>query len=84
MFIVSVLSEDGCKYLIRRVITHVSQQKHQFTLSSCHISPKFRSIRQLQKRKISGVEYAPPPPQPTLSDFSYVTDFDDTLWAVKF
>jgi hypothetical protein len=80
MFIVSVISEDGCKYLIRRVITRVSQQKHQFTRSSRHISSKFRSIHQLQKRKIAGFQYAFFFPERILCDFAYVTDFDDTLW----
>jgi len=80
MFIVSVISEDGCKYLIRRVITRVSQQKHQFTRSSHHISPKFRSIRQLQKGNISGFEYAVFFFKLILCDFAYVTDFHDTLW----
>jgi hypothetical protein len=75
MFIASAISEDGCKYLIRRVITNVSQQKHQFTLASRHISPKFRSIRQLQKRKLSEFEQA----FFFLCDFAYVTDIDDTL-----
>jgi hypothetical protein len=81
MFIVTVISEDGCKYLIRRVITRVSQQKHQFTRSSRHSSPKFRSIRQLQKRKISGFEYAFFSKR-ILCDFAYVTDFDYTLWRI--
>jgi hypothetical protein len=80
MFIVSVISESGCKYLIRRVITRVSQKKYQFTLSSRHISPKFRSIRQLQKRKKIRDLNKRFFPKRILCDFAYVTDFDYTLW----
>jgi hypothetical protein len=57
VFIVSVISEDGCKYLIRCVVTRVSQQKHQFTRSSRHIFHEVLLHPPAAKKKL-GFEYA--------------------------